>query len=117
MSKWNIIEAAQYHRDLKKMLKKYPRETRQMLVNLVRYREALEGGDNPLLLVQFPFVHRESSGCHALTQQPLSSAAQTRLYLYCHIDEHNLHLICLGDKHSQPGDNRFCSEYVKNLKS
>ena len=93
MSKWNIIEAAQRHRDLKKMLKKYPRETRQMLVNLVRYREALEGCDNPLLLVQFPFVHRETSGCHALTQHPLSSAAQTRLYLYCHIDEHNLHLL------------------------
>ena len=93
MSKWNIIEAAQYHRDLKKMLKKYPRETGQMLVNLVRYRDALERNDNPLLLVQFPFVHRETSGCHALTQQPLSSAAQTRLYLYCHIDEHNLHLL------------------------
>ena len=117
MSKWKIIEAAQYCRDLKKMLKKYPRETRQMLVNLVRYREALERSDNPLLLVQYPFVHREAAGCHALTQQPLSSSAQTRLYLYCHLDEHTLHLICLGDKHSQSSDNQFCAEYVRNLKS
>ena len=86
-----------------------------MLANLEEYRDALSEHGTPLRLVEYSFVHRETSGCHAITQQPLSSAAQTRLYVYCYIAGHELHLICVGDKSSQAKDNRFCAQYVKNL--
>ncbi len=82
----------------------------------MEYKNNLERHDNPLLLVEYAFVHRESSGCHAITQQPLSSVAQTRLYVYCYVIGKELHVICAGDKTSQAKDSRFCASYVKNLK-
>ena len=116
MSEWAVTRSDQFDRDMKRMLKRYPREVKQMVLNLEEYRNRLMQHDNPLLLVEFPFVHRETSGCHAITQQPLSSAAQTRLYVYCYLQGHKLHLICVGDKASQAKDNRFCAEYVRKLK-
>ena len=86
-----------------------------MLSNLDAYHARLQGHDNPLLLVEFPFVHRETSGCHAITQQPLSYAAQTRLYVYCYLKGHVLHLTCIGDKASQEKDNRYCANYVRDI--
>ncbi len=115
MSEWDIRYSEQFKRDIKRMQKRYPREVRQMFINLEEYKSRLQLHDNPLLMVEFSFVHRESSGCHAITQQPLSSAAQTRLYLYCYLVKNELHLICAGDKTSQPKDNRYCAEYVRNI--
>lgn len=98
----------QYVRDSKRMAKKHLREMTQMLANLHRYHEVLEEANNPLLLTNLSFVHREVSGTHAITQQPLHSATQTRLYAYCFIRDKKIHLICIGDKHSQHRDNQFC---------
>lgn len=117
MSEWIITASNQYARDMKAMRKRYPREVEQMLVNLQRYHLALQEHDNPLCMVEFTFVHRESSGCHAITQQPLHSAAQTRLYLYCYTFGHEIHLICAGDKRTQHSDNEYCKQYVKQLTS
>lgn len=115
MSEWGIFKSEQFLRDLKKMNKRYPRETDQMLANLLIYQRTISIHDNPLLLVEYPFVHREAVGCHAITQQPLVSSTQTRLYLYCHIQGNVIHLICMGDKQSQSRDNKFCAQYVNNL--
>ncbi len=115
MNEWEIVQSDQFTRDWKKMLKRYPREAKQMLANLKEYKASLELHGNPLRLVEYSFVHRETSGCHAITQQPLSSAAQTRLYVYCYVAGHELHMICVGDKASQAKDNRYCAQYVKNL--
>ncbi len=115
MSEWEVIRDEQFERDWKRMSKKHPRESAQMLANLKKYRAQLEEHDNPLRLVEFAFVHRETSGCHAITQQPLASATQTRLYVYCCVYGHQLHLICVGDKTSQAKDNRYCAEYVRKL--
>ncbi len=115
MSEWDVIQSDQFVRDWKKILKRYPREAKQMLANLGEYRDSLMQHGNPLRLVEYSFVHRETSGCHAITQQPLPSAAQTRLYVYCYIAGRELHLICVGDKTSQAKDNRYCAQYVKNL--
>ncbi len=115
MNEWDVIQSDQFVRDWKKIQKRYPREAEQMLVNLKAYKASLEVHGNPLRLVEYSFVHRETSGCHAITQQPLSSAAQTRLYVYCYVAGQELHMICVGDKASQAKDNRFCAQYVKNL--
>lgn len=112
MSEWLLKATKQFERDMKHMDKRYPRETAQMRSNLKHYLDVLSTHDNPLLLVQIPFVHREASGCHAITQQPLSSAAQTRLYVYCYIQDHEVYLICAGDKQTQPKDNKFCMQFV-----
>lgn len=115
MSTWCVIPSDQFQRDMKKMTKQYPRETAQMRKNLQRYLQMLEESDNPLLLVTSSFVHRESSGCHAITQQSLAAAAQTRLYVYAYVTDLELHLICAGDKQSQPKDNQFCKEFITHL--
>lgn len=88
----------------------------QMLENIVSYMESLEKHDNPLLLVQHPFVHRETSGCHAITQYPLKSVAQTRLYVYAYVSERTVYLLCVGDKNSQQRDNKFCQSFVQSLR-
>lgn len=115
MSQWYITPSKQYERDIKAMMKRHPREVEQMLVNLQRYHQNLQEHDNPLRMVEFSFVHREAAGCHAITQQPLSPATQTRLYLYCYVQDHEIHLICAGDKHTQHDDNEYCKKYVKQL--
>lgn len=113
---WEVHEAEQYARDIKALQKRYKREAEQMLDNLEAYKQLLAVHDNPLLMVEFSFVHRESAGCHAITQQPLRCAAQTRLYLYCYADGRQLHLICAGDKASQAKDNKYCAKYVEALR-
>lgn len=113
---WEVHEAEQYIRDIKALKKRYARETEQMLDNLESYKQLLAEYNNPLLMVEFSFVHRESAGCHAITQQPLRSAAQTRLYLYCCVKGRQLHLICAGDKASQARDNKYCVKYVETLR-
>lgn len=97
------------------MAKRYPRETAQMLFNPEEYLRALSLHGNPLSLVEYSFVHRKAAGCYAITQQPLSHAAQTWLYVYCYVQGRQVHLLCIGDKSSQPRDNRFCRQYVNNL--
>ncbi len=113
---WELEPGDQFERDIKRMAKRYPREVKQMYANLMDYLANLNQCDNPLLMAHFSYVHRETSGCHAITQQPLKSAAQTRLYIYAYAMDHLIHLICVGDKHSQQKDNEFCRQYVRNLK-
>lgn len=115
MSEWEVIPSDQFVRDIKRMSKRYPREVAQMVRNLDEYRAHLEDHGNPLQMVEYSYVHRETSGCHAITQQPLASAAQTRLYVYCYVQGHELHLICAGDKQSQPKDNKYCKDYVSQF--
>ncbi|SEH97299.1 Hypothetical protein PYTT_2203 [Akkermansia glycaniphila] len=52
---------------------------------------------------------------NTITQQPLSSAAQTRLYVYAYVLGRKLHLICAGDKQSQPRDNSYCKQYISQF--
>lgn len=117
VSNWNLVETEQFQRDLKKISKAYRRETAQVLLNLRTYLERLEQGNNPLELSrECTFVHREQSGCQAITQQPLPSAAQVRLYLYAYCEGSTVHLICMGDKHSQQKDNAYCKKVVEHLR-
>lgn len=60
MSRWSVVNTDQYERDMRRMLKRYPREVKQMLQNLSAYKEQLERHDNPLLMVDFPlFIERQ----------------------------------------------------------
>ena len=86
-----------------------------MLLNLDIYKEELETYSNPLLLTHFSFVHREASGWHAITQQPVKSAAQTRLYLYAYVVNSTIHVLCAGDKACQQADNNYCRDFIKQL--
>lgn len=115
MSQWMLQHSEQFIRDMKRLLKRYPRETKQMLLNLDIYKDELETHNNPLLLTHFPFVHRETSGCHAITQQPIKSAAQTRLYLYAYVVDSTIYVLCAGDKASQQADNNYCRDFIKQL--
>lgn len=115
MSKWDVHYTDQYERDYKRVNKAYPRELEQMLINSKMYVDALDQHGNPLLVVRYPFVHRESSGCHAITQQPLKSVAQTRLYVYAYVAKSTVYFLCIGDKQSQQKDNRYCQNFVKDL--
>jgi hypothetical protein len=99
----------------KKMAKAYPNEMKRMLDNLDRYLQGLNSGLNPL--TYHPgFLHRERSGAKAIDASGLNGAAQTRLYVYPEIERQLLHVITVGDKHSQDADNQDCADYIANLK-
>lgn len=115
MGQWMLQHSEQFIRDMKRLLKRYPRETKQMLLNLDIYKDELEMHNNPLLLTHFSFVHRETSGCHAITQQPIKSAVQTRLYLYAYVVNSTIYVLCAGDKASQQADNNYCRDFIKQL--
>ena len=117
MSDWEIRRTDQFQRDLKKPHKSRPVETAKVLLDLDTYLAALRQCDNPLQIVKLmTCVHREESGCHAITQQPLPrNAIPVRLYLYACVVNRVVHLICAGTKQSQHKDNQFCKEFIQNL--
>lgn len=117
VSDWEIKRTDQFLRDLKKLQKARPVETAKVLLNLDTYLAALRQCDNPLQLIKLmTCVHREESGCHAITQQPLPrNAIPVRLYLYACVINKIVYLICAGTKQSQHKDNQFCKSFIQSL--
>lgn len=115
MSVWRTRSAEQFEHDLKKMLKRHPEDTKRALANLKTYHKALEMCDNPLQVLRLmTCVHRESSGCVAITERPApKNSVPVRLYLYADASDKTIHLICAGDKQTQKIDNDCCQRYVK----
>lgn len=113
---WEIIRSGQFDRDLRKINKRRPATAEKVLENLAAYIELLEKCNNPLLVLRLKTnVHREASGCVAITEQPVpSNVAPLRLYLFASTKDKAVHLICIGDKNTQRKDNVYCQNYVKD---
>lgn len=94
--------------------KNHPEEMKQMLDNLEHYLMGLSSGLNPL--TYHPgFLHKESCGVKAIDAKGMRKPAQTRLYVYPEPRRKLLHVIAVGDKHSQKRDNVDCCKYVADL--
>jgi len=113
---WAIKQGPQFERDIKKLNKKRPVETRHMLANSRKFLEALND-DIPIGNITSGFIHNEPKGIKAFDQKGPTKGTlkQTRLYMYPEIDEKTAHFICAGDKQSQPTDIKFAEQYVENL--
>ena len=120
---WEIELNEQCGRDIRKYEKKNPDELEAVLLNLEKYKEALDAAVHPRL-VSFGFMHSEPTGMIAIDQTggALPSGTkrkrlqETRLYTYSDLESKTLHLLCLGSKSSQPKDIRFAESAVDALR-
>lgn len=98
----------------KSFRKRHPNEMTQMVDNLDHYLSGLNSGLNPM--TYHPgFLHAESCGAKAIDAKGIRKPAQTRLYLYVDSEHRTLHIMTVGDKHSQKQDNTDCCRYIDKL--
>ncbi len=98
-------------------IKKHPRELAAVLHNLQRYLDQLNAAPNARA-VQAGYLHHEPGGVVAVDQKSGGKGLQeTRLYTFADAGTETVYLITLGDKGSQPTDVKFCSDFVKSLKT
>ena len=112
---WEVEPTTQWSKDRKWYEKKRPAELAAVLHNLQRYLDQLNLAPNPRV-VQGGYLHHEPGGVVAVDQKGAGgNLQQTRLYTFADPDSKTLHLITVGDKHDQPSDIKFCSDFVKSL--
>ncbi len=109
MSEWKIVSADGFGSRFNKIKKRYPQETTAVMVNLDRYKKALDEGGIPQN-VSAGYIHPEKKGVIAIDQSG-SSGAQLRLYLVPQSQE--IQLITIGDKRSQREDIQTAHQYVE----
>jgi hypothetical protein len=113
---WTINPSELFQRRQKRWAKKHLRELSATLDNLDTYLEHLHAGEPPQL-IQLGFIHHEPEGVKAIDQKGGGpNLAQTRLYTFPDENTHTLHLITIGDKHSQKADLKDCKVYMRQLK-
>jgi len=113
---WAIEPTPQFGRDMKRLGKSHPVETRHMLANSRKFLEALNN-DIPIGNITSGFIHNEPKGIKAMDQKGPTKGKlkQTRLYIYPELDEKKAHFICAGDKQSQSKDINYAEKYVEKL--
>jgi hypothetical protein len=80
--------------------------------NLEKCLKLLNLGTKPLQL-SLKCVHTEGKGVLAIDESGYKVKTQvTRLYLWCDDTDELVHLITIGDKHSQGDDVKVAQEYV-----
>ena len=113
---WRLQPTEEFKRRQKHFAKKLPRELLAMLDNLDTYVQTLQSGAQPKQ-VRHGFTHAETHGAIAIDQKGAQGKpAQTRLYVYPDTDTQILHLVTIGDKHSQKDDNAACRELIVSLR-
>ena len=113
---WTLAPTGEYQRRHKRDVKDHPRELQAVLDNLDTYFKSLEAGVKPLQ-IKHGFMHNEPLGVVAIDQKGGGkNLAQTRLYLYPETETGLLHVITLGDKHSQKDDIATCRTFVTELR-
>lgn len=85
--------------------------------NLDRYFQTVSSGVHPQFVVG-GYIHDEAKGVKAIDQRGgrKGKLKQTRLYLYPEAEARVIHLIIIGDKHSQKSDIKQSSDFVIGLK-
>jgi hypothetical protein len=115
---WTIVAGDDIDRRLRNYKKQWSHEMKNVFVNLDQVLAALEYGTKPEQLKKLGFVHSEPQGVIAIDQSGKGKRAKMkefRAYLYPDEEDHKLHFIRLGDKTTQAGDLRYCSQYVVGL--
>lgn len=118
MNIWNLELTDQYLRQYKKYDKKQKHELVAILANLNDYHRALNESGSPQH-INGKYVHRESSGVKALDEsgeRKVKNLKVTRLYVYPDVEGKTLYLLTIGDKKSQGKDNKYCGDFVKELR-
>lgn len=118
MNIWNLEPTDRYLRQYKKYDKKQKNELAAVLANLNDYHQALNELGSPQHITG-KYVHRETSGVKALDEsgeRKTKNLKVTRLYVYPDIESKTLYLLTIGDKKSQRKDNKYCSDFVKELR-
>ncbi len=111
---YSIETTERYESRLKRLYKKHPDETSDMLNNLDTYMQALKAGTKPVH-IRAGWIHNEPKGVKAIDQGRSKGRRQTRLYIYPDEKTRTVHLITVGDKKTQKDDIQDCNRYVDEL--
>ena len=113
---WKINLSEKCERRLKEYSKKHRNEFVAVSDNFVSYYKTLESGIKPPLITG-GFIHKEPKGIIAIDQKGgKGKLKQTRLYIYPNDMTNTLHLITLGDKHSQIEDIKDSVEFITSIR-
>jgi hypothetical protein len=115
---WNIQPESEYiaRAKNKDWSKKYRREFAAVHDNLDTVVKSLQAGAKVEEVIKFGFIHHEPRGVIAIDQKGGGvGLKQTRLYVYINKITQIVHVITLGDKHTQRIDIQCSSEFVNNL--
>ena len=116
-SSWLLLPHSSYLRDLRWYAKKRPAELAAVHRNLERYMILLARSP-AARSVQAGFLHPEPHGMVAVDQRGGAGRLQeTRLYCYPLADLRTLHLLGIGDKHSQSADLARLAPIARSLNS
>ena len=116
-SSWVLLPHSSYLRDLRWYTKKRPVELSAILRNLERFMTFLARSPSART-VQAGFLHPKPHGMVAIDQRGGAGRLQeTRLYCYPQSDSRTLHLLGIGDKHSQPTDLARLTPIARSLNS
>lgn len=120
---WVIEATDQFTRDLKKLSKNQAGEHLAVMRNLQIYFDSHGNSPKPSL-IQHGFLHIEPTGIRAIDQTggalpdgtKRQKMKETRLYTYSDLQSKKLHLLCIGDKQSQPKDIQFSKKQVEEIR-
>jgi len=118
MVKWVTETTDKFERKYKEYEKKHKFELQAVLVNLNKYFEALQEIGNPKV-IKAGYIHPEPMGIIAIDQKGGKKKVklkETRLYLYCGVENNIVYLITLGDKKSQSKDIEYSKSFVKKIR-
>lgn len=110
---WKPFATGLYEHDSKKYSQKKPNELAAVERNLAKFVNILNAGTKPLQMAGLKFVHNERKGVYAIDESGYKIKTQVaRLYVWCEEPTELVHLITIGDKHSQSDDIDIAQDYV-----
>jgi hypothetical protein len=110
---WKVFATALYESGSKWYARKKANELKAVERNLEKCLKVLNHGTKPLQLSLLKFIHDKGKGVLAIDESGYKVKTQvTRLYIWCDEAAEFVHLITIGDKHSQQDDIQLAHEYV-----
>jgi hypothetical protein len=110
---WKLFATGLYEPVARWYARKKANEQKAVERNLEKCLKMLNHGTKPLQLPSLKYVHDEGKGVLAIDESGYKVKTQvTRLYIWCDEAAGLVHLITIGDKHSQRDDIQLAHEYV-----
>lgn len=99
----------------KQMSKRHPAEFAACWDNLKRVVGELDAGKR-VGGFSFNFFRSEGQGVYRIGPTRVKSPCELRLYIYPDAPSKTIHILCLGDKSTQPDDINACHEKAKIIR-
>ena len=112
MKTWTVKFEGACQKELAKYNKRYRREVASVMSNLQYLHEHLLLG-NHLGSCNFGFWGSERDRLYRIGQTGVRDAKETRLYVFPDEATSIIHVLCIGDKNTQPRDIKRAKEMIR----